>query len=313
MANEAVIVLPTIREESFNKWVKQWDEKLLGKADVIVVEDNPEKSFGVPDGYKHYSWKEIDESLGEKSWIIPRRTDCVRSYGFYKAYKAGYKYIISLDDDCYPDEPDLVDTHVSTLKSATPRWVNSVTGVKVRGIPYQNLGSREIVISHGLWRGVPDLDAPTQLVTPTPEVNAVEWAPVPVGQYYPMCGMNVAFKKEVIPAMYFLLMGGDYEYDRLGDIWSGVMTKKIADHLGVSVYSGVPYINHSRASNVYTNLKKEAPGFEINEEFWQKVDSVRLTKTTWKDCYIELAEKLPLNDTYFKKLRLAMKTWAELF
>ena len=38
-----------------------------------------------------------------------------------------------------------------------------------------------------------------------------------------------------------------------------------------------------------------------------------LTKETARDCYKELAEKLPMSGEYWDRLRRAMTIWAELF
>lgn len=39
----------------------------------------------------------------------------------------------------------------------------------------------------------------------------------------------------------------------------------ICDHLGLGVKTGLPYIYHSKASNPFTNLRKEYKGI-----FWQE-------------------------------------------
>jgi len=116
-----------------------------------------------------------------------------------------------------------------------------------------------------------------------------------------------------VPAMYFLLMGKDWPFDRFGDIWAGLFVKKICDHLGYGVKSGEPLVEHQRASNVWVNLRKELPGYEVNETLWQIIDSIVLTKETVKECYKELAKKLPLNGDYWDKLKRAMVIWSELF
>src|SRR5438093_13018438 len=111
-----VIVIPTIREECFKDWLHRWAEE-LGNHTILVVEDNPTKSFSVPSRQNifHYSWKEIDDELKDKAWIIPRRTDCVRSFGFYKAYQMQPDMIMTLDDDCYPDHKKFLELHWRAL------------------------------------------------------------------------------------------------------------------------------------------------------------------------------------------------------
>ncbi len=128
-----------------------------------------------------------------------------------------------------------------------------------------------------------------------------------------MCGMNVAFRPLVAPLMYFLLMGKDWPYDRFDDIWCGLFMKKVCDHLGYLVNSGYPTVRHSRASDVWVNLEKERPGMLVNETLWEAVDAVTLSKSDPIDCYLELAEQLPMTGDYWDKLKEAMQIWAELF
>ena len=64
---------------------------------------------------------------------------------------------------------------------------------------------------------------------------------------------------------------------------------------------------------MWANLRKEAPGLEVNESFWQAVDRIVLTRTTFASCYAELADRLDLAGDYWTQLRRAMNTWAGLF
>ena len=171
-----------------------------------------------------------------------------------------------------------------------------------------------MVLNHGLWSGVPDFDAATQLVSSRVDM-ATEWSDqtIPRGSYFPMCSMNIAWRTEFTAAMYFLLMGPEYPFDRFGDIWGGVLAKRVADHLGLAVNSGSPGIRHERASNVFANLAKESRGLAVNETFWRAVDSVVLTAESIPAAYAQLADRLPLEDQDFTLMRRAMQTWAKLF
>jgi reversibly glycosylated polypeptide / UDP-arabinopyranose mutase len=330
MTMKTFIVVPTIRENSINEFLLKWNLIDDENTRFVIVEDNPTKTFKViEEDVIHVSWEEIDRELGDKAWIIPRRTDCVRSFGFYLAWKMGADCVISLDDDCLPvySEHDLtvIDSvkrflcsHQSKLNNETytMAWEPTTSGVMMRGMPYLNQSRRyETIISHGLWHGIEDYDAITQLYLnrPVKDQTLLVNKMIPKGYYYQLCGMNVSFKREALPMMYFLLMGKDYPFDRWGDIWCGIFSKKIADHLNYGVKSGEPYINHSRASNVWANLRKEASGYEVNETLWKRVDEVVLTNTTVKDCYRELAEKLDMRGEYWDTLKRAMIEWTELF
>lgn len=335
------MVVPTIRKDSFERFIREWKPTgLFDNVDLIIMEDNPEATFEVDDDVRvmfHHSWRDIDcETWGS---IIPRRSDTVRSYAYWSAWRAGYEYIMTLDDDCYPAKgfENLPKMHKQMLEGRT-RWYNTLNSVIPRGMPYFNRGQRDVYLNHGIWQGVLDYDAPHQLVDPAPEVFDHSNRIVPHGAYFPMCGMNVMWRSEMTVLMYHLLMGRSVKashaaygtkisgndqlemlpFDRFGDIWCGILMKKVADHLGWAISTGTPYINHDRASNPFTNLRKEANGIEVNEWFWEKIDGVSLIGyRSAADCYYALGKAVSKFDgeheRYWKKLGGAMMTWSDLF
>jgi len=310
--------VPSAREASLAGFLEAWSSE-LSEATVLVIEDGPERTFSVPGtNVQHFAWCDIEEQLGDAAWVIPRGSGCVRSFGCWLAYQMGPGMIVALDDDVRPDPayPGFLNSHWERLQCGNdPAWVSTLDAARPRGMPYFATDREpRVVLNHGLWNGVPDFDAPTQLVASRVEIPA-DWSSqtVPRGKYFPMCSMNIAWRPEFTPAMYFLLMGPDYPFDRFGDIWGGVLAKRIADHLGLAVNSGAPSVLHERASNVFQNLAKESRGLAVNEAFWRAVDSVVLTAETVPAAYAELAERLPLDDDGFEWIRRAMRTWAEMF
>ena len=321
VANEAVIVVPTIRETHINAFLDAWQ----WPCQVIVVEDHPERSFQLPPRIDHYAHSDIERDLGADSWIIPRRTDCVRSYGYWKAWQTGKPYIITLDDDCLPDLWDaeqFTQEHLNNLRlTRAERWYSTLDGVYPRGVPYEQRGAETpIGISHGLWCGVLDLDSLTQLHYGRAGLMEAETRQglVPFGQYFPMCGMNLAWRREYTPLLYFLLMGQDaagnaYPFDRFGDIWAGVIAKKVLDHLGVAVWSGAPFVRHERASNVWANFDKEHAGIKANEMFWQWINSVQLCYDYLPAMYRQIADEFRHRGDYWQRLSEAMHKWGALY
>jgi len=57
--------------------------------------------------------------------------------------------------------------------------------------------------------------------------------------------------------------------------------KKISDHLNKSISSGNPIIWHDRASDPKKNILKEESGIKMNENLWQIIDEIVLTKNTF--------------------------------
>lgn len=344
---DTALVVPSIRQASFQRFVEEWRPTgLFDRVDCVLIEDNPTRTFPTPHEVKHhFCWEDIDQH--EWSWIIPRRSDTVRSYGYWWAWTNGYSFLQTADDDCYPakgyEQLDLM--HKSMLTRT--RWFNTLNSVRPRGVPYRNLGSRPVHVNHGIWQGVLDYDAPQQLVDPVPETYTHDNRIVPHGAFMPFCGMNVMWRREAIPLSYHLLMGqatsdvdakGHWSdskgfdvslalkklpFDRFGDIWCGIIQKRICDHLGWVVSTGTPYIHHDRASNPFTNLRKEANGIEVNELFWEKIDAIHLPHVNPDNpaaaatCYSAIAGAISdwggEHVEYWRRLGEAMGRWSDLF
>jgi reversibly glycosylated polypeptide/UDP-arabinopyranose mutase len=206
------------------------------------------------------------------------------------------KYIYTIDDDCFvANKPtgeriNALEQHIKNLLTpSTPDFFNTLydpyaEGADfVRGYPFGMREGKPTAVSHGLWLNIPDYDAPTQLVKPmernTRYVNAV--LTIPKGTLFPMCGMNLAFDRDLIgPAMYFGLMGEGQPWGRYDDMWAGWCVKVICDHLGLGGKTGLPYIWHSKASNPFVNLKKEYKGifWQVRMEASTRVFTQRLTR-----------------------------------
>lgn len=309
-----VLVVPTIRQSSIESFLQAWHPIKDWDA-ILLVEDNPQKTFEAKVDY-HFCWSDIDSDLDRDSWIISRRDSAIRSYGFYKAYQMGAKYIFTLDDDCLPTNNQIkfCEEHIKNLEE-TPKWCESVLGHRTRGLPYKNLGLlNNVMFNMGLWEGIPDFDSINMLSGTSNQINLTPNRLIPKGQYFPFCGMNFAFKREATPLTYFALMGYNTPFGRFDDIWFGVICKKICDHLDFAISCGTPYIFHSKASNAFDNLVKEAPGIKANESFWEIIDNVKLQEKTPCSCMKELGVALVLNDdAYIKKLGQAIVAWAGLF
>lgn len=310
---KTALVVPSNRQNSIRQFLNAWNEAEVFWDQIIVVEDNPEKTFDIAVDL-HVSWKEIEEDLKDDAWIISKRDSAIRSYGFLLAYQQGAEVIYTLDDDCLPVSSTFVEDHIRNLTD-TPKWVSSIPGYRTRGLPYFNLGkSNRVVMSVGLWSGVPDYDSVQVLAKTPPPPSLPETRVMPVGQYFPICGMNFCFKREVAPLTYFPLMGEGYKYRRFDDIWFGVICKKICDHLGLLITCGEPYVHHSKASDPMVNLVKEAPGIARHETLWEVIDGVSLSERTPIDCVYEMSEQLSnVEDEYISTLGSALDRWADQF
>lgn len=205
--SEIDIVIPTIRNLDF---LKHW-QPLIQPYHIIVIQDGPsEPRITLPSQFNItlYTRDDIIQIIGKDviKCISYKDSGC-RCVGWLLSNK---KYIITLDDDCFPvqndksNQLDIIHQHIMNLKRpSTPYYFNTLYDPYregsdfVRGYPFSLRCGVETAVSHGLWLNVPDYDAMTQLVKPRDRnmrfVDAV--LTVPYGTLLPMCGMNLAFNR----------------------------------------------------------------------------------------------------------------------
>lgn len=319
------VVVPTIRDLDF---LEEWRE-ILEPLHIILVQDgDPDKFLKVPEwvDYELYNRRDIDAALGKHSWIISTRDSALRSFGFLVSKK---KFVFTLDDDTFPvkgENPILMHMR-NLLTNSTPYFFNTLydpyhDGTDfVRGYPFSLRAGVPTAVSHGLWLHTPDYDAPTQLLKPAErnERHLEMTLTVPAGTLLPVCSMNLAFNRDLIgPAVMHGLMGDGQPWGRYDDMFAGWTAKTVADHLGLGVKSGAPYIIHRKASNPFVNLKKEYMGFEWQEQlvgFFYEVTLSPESNTPTK-AYLELAHKFGAKfgggqNPYFDRLARAMRLYAD--
>lgn len=288
MKNIAVVV-PTNRPEKMVTFLEKW-EPLFHKHNItpIIVEDGEKPVLHFMNEEYHIDGKwSVKDIMGKDSDLIFNKNDGVRNLGFafIEFYLPETEIIITLDDDVEPCG-DTIQDHLDALERRVPvSWLSTATEY-MRGFPYGVREEAEVVLSHGVWEGVKDYDAPTQLVEGNKDCGFFKGT-IPKGIYYPMCGMNIAFKRKMLPYMYYAPMGYRVGMDRFADIWLGIESKKIIDKKGWAVVSGYSKVFHNRASNVMINLAKEAKGIALNEKFWEGDE----------------------NDPYFKLYEKCRKRW----
>ncbi len=261
MKNIAVVT-PTIRPDCMAKLFTAW-ESLFEKHNIelLIVHDGEVQILN------------YDPHFKLPAEFQTRYTSAVRNIGFafIALYLPHIEYIITLDDDLAPIGDPIAD-HIAALNMRVPiSWfpttiINSSLDY-MRGFPYEVRTEAEVVLSHGVWQGVPDYDAPTQLHG-SGKVDFYKGA-IPKGALFPMCGMNLAFKRKALPYMYFAPVGKYAGAERFDDIWCGIEAKKKFDELGWGVVTGYAQVQHDRASNVFKNLRREVVGIEKNEGYWK--------------------------------------------
>lgn len=198
-----------------------------------------------------------------------------KNLGIRKAIDNGADVIVVLDDDCFPHEDQTIDElirdHQKALEPQPVEMFESVTYPPSRGTPYFNRTiTMPVAASMGFWSDVGDYDAPGQLVHGAKTPMRFNRKTV-YGRYFPLCGMNLAFRSSEWPWCQFV------NVPRFDDIWQGFLWQKKAYASGQCFNLSGPIVRHSRQSNVWANLKDESVNLERNERIWSEIHSA--------DCY----------------------------
>jgi hypothetical protein len=195
-----------------------------------------------------------------------------KNRGIRRAIDEGAKVVIVLDDDCFPHEGQSLDefiaAHQEALRPQPVEIFEVVTDPPSRGTPYFNRTiAMPVAASMGFWSHVGDYDAPGQLVHGA--MKPMQFSRKAIsGRYFPLCGMNLAFRAEEWPWCQFV------NVPRFDDIWQGFLWQRKAYAAGQCFNLAGPMVRHSRQSNVWANLRDEAVNLERNETIWQEIHAM---------------------------------------
>jgi hypothetical protein len=341
MMDKAAVCIATNRPDDFRKWREAWHKEFTNhNVTVFLMHDSQDdreldKLVGflsdMPGQWYAFNHNHVALELQNDRWIIPMGTSACKSYPIYKAWKLGHDPIMVLDDDCYPIEKGIqIDgqglepaRHQTWIKGHVNNMLNPVHNHVFltcrfpfpRGYPH--LPDNPVMLSHGLWTENADTYAHLTRSPGTPhEIRCME---IPTGCLFPMSGMNLAFRHEIAPLMYFGLQGKAWSVDRFDDIWCGFLAKKVLDHCGYAAVTGEPCIRHIKASDPFANIVKEAPGYKLNVELYEWVkEGFNFPNGDLVLCMKEVAGQLASwgrNDgrEYWKQYGEAIQTWLKLF
>lgn len=273
------VVIPTIRFiESFPAFLEAWTPLFVKhNVELIVIEDGNTpliRHYEFSSGKSQQVYRDREINL-DKENLVSNFCAGVRQLGFLYIAKhlPNVEYIFTTDDDCFPIG-DTIQEHINQLNRKVPiSWLSTASDF-MRGFPYQVRTEAPVMVSHGVWEGVYDWDAPSQLLKGDTKVEFYKGV-IPKGIYAPICGMNLCFRREALPYIYFAPVGTFKGAERWDDIYMGIMVIKKFAELNWGIVSGYAKVLHKRASNPFTSLAKETVGILHGEEFWKDPDNYK--------------------------------------
>ncbi len=281
------------------------------------------------DGTRREEWY-AGQGIDAYAHVVPAASHAETSFGLlYMWEHPRFEYGVFIDDDTLPHGTEnFFGRHMTNLAyegpiesvSSDEQWVNVLYqraaehGLYPRGYPYSAMDETvetttttvergDVVASQGLWTNGPDLDAVRILMDgdlagqaqtrTTAEDIERDFVAAP-GNYLTVCSMNLAFRREVIPAFYQLPMDdNEWAVGRFDDIWSGVFLKRACDLLGTQIYNGGPLCEHNKAPrSTFDDLHNEVAGLELNEHIWELVDDSGGGAGSYAEAYRAMADAL---------------------
>jgi hypothetical protein len=301
-------------------------------VDLIVIGDRkspPQTADFCKTVERYYPCRYFD-TVAQEEWLadFPKlwkhlRFDSMqrRNIGMLAAWQNGADVIITIDDDNFATAQDFVGRHgvvgaVSEHLSveSTSGWFNPCSFLQAdddvrfyhRGYPQKNRWNehehfvteqrmaRRVAVNAGLWLDDPDVDALTRIER-RPVVRGFKssWKgsiALQPGTWSPFNSHNTALMRHVIPAYFLSPYLGRYD-----DIWASYIVNRIAEHLGDVILFGEPLARQqSNPHDLWRDLDAERNGMILTDDFCQALRSISLTRSTYHECFGEIASHLPL-------------------
>ncbi len=223
---------------------------------------------------------------------VPYNNETRRNIGYLSALQEGCEILISIDDDNYPIDDDLVGFHSNTGKAWEGKLICEESGfhniceylkiepdrqVFPRGYPFKLRGvsnsqqsilpekSTKIGVTAGLWLSDPDVDSTTWL---NGKVKGIDYKGEDIqvlhqSTWTPVNTQNTSVVRELIPAYLCIPMawnvpGGTIQ--RYGDIWGGYFLQALMKDTQYHVAFGRPIVDHRRNPHDYVD--------DLRYEYW---------------------------------------------
>lgn len=289
-------------------------EHLTDQVQVLIVDDSAD---GLPSGPRRNVVMIGEDAqrdmMGPLVDCIPRKSSAVRNFGHYYAWREGFKVAFAVDSDCGL-RPGWLDQHLARLGPVTEApalsapWIDTIGIPRVfaRGFPYTERDPERpaprsttrsgVVKAHmGLWDGVLDVNGIDKLEAPPPLEPVLPPGGAAIADgFFPMCGMNLAFTTDIVPALYFMpdFWVDGWRVSRHDDIWGGYILECLLEINGDLASFGAPVIEHTLQSPLEKVVVLEHYQHLLAPAFYDTVDAAAadLAPAPYSELYAAFAE-----------------------
>jgi hypothetical protein len=223
---------------------------------------------------------------------IPYNNETRRNIGYLHALAEKCERLISMDDDNWPTDDDLVGGHLIAGSPVNKEVISETHGyhniceyltfepsrpIYPRGYPFKLRDTANqtrstlldkagtIGVNTGLWTGEPDVDAITWLNGKVKGIGAIGSRQITLSQqtWTPINTQNTCVLRPLIPAFFCVPMGWNVpggKIQRYGDIWAGYFMQAVMQGTEYFVSFGRPLVDHRRNPHDYVD--------DLRAEYW---------------------------------------------
>lgn len=272
--NKVAIVVP-VHVQPTKEWVSSL--QLVSKNARVIIVDDSDGKVELPAEWDIWGYDRQREALGDdmyERFKVFHKSSACRNFGHWVAYQQDFDVIIALDSDCNVP-PDFVSKHLEALEMKGNGWTNPIarTNWFPRGYPYRERDLR-VVANVGLWENELDVNGADRLThgkppaDPMVDIQRIAHGPIP------FCGMNTAFRAEIVPALLFLPNWDFYgkKFVRHDDIWGGYILQRLMNYRKDKVAYGFPVVWHDTIVDAQADADQEVAMTEFEESFYTMID-----------------------------------------
>ena len=263
-----------------------------------------------------------------------------RNIGMLLAYERGAEVIITLDDDNFSTNHDVLKWHGAVGEiskeiefSSSSGWFNVCSALEERnevefyhrGYPSEQrwrdgelivkYGEHKSVVNAGLWLDNPDIDAITrlerELYVEGYKIGHPRHFALAPGTWSPFDCQNTALAREVIPAYFLSPCIG-----RHSDILASYVVNRLTEHFGHVIAFGNPLALHTRTPhNLWKDLDIEREGMSVTDSFCNALRGMKITASAYHEGFGQIVDGLSdwAELTHQQKVLDGMRLWHEAF
>ncbi len=260
--------------------------------------------------------------------LLPWRSIQRRNVGYLVAMEREAEVIISIDDDNFLHDADLLGGHLHVgteveveLVDSASGWFNVCSLLETdpprrfyhRGFPFSRRfqdepcmrvrEKRRVAVNAGLWLGDPDVDTVTRLEEPF-RVTGLRSPPSRIGlmpgTWSPFNSQNTAMLRDLLPFLYLIVADGprrglraSFRNFRYDDIWMSYFARAAMDRMGDVVTYGTPLVVQEREPrNFLLDLDRELLPMMLTENLVESLRGLSLGASSYMELHKELIESL---------------------